>query len=164
LLFTAGKERAMSSNGKAKGGDLPEIADGTTGVAEVPGKVWSPSTGQDERPRIRSKVIERVAIVRLGGSEFLFGEEAVRVVSEALERLVAGEGHARLVLNFDGVKYVSGGMLGELVALQEDLERRGGHLVLCGLDPLLRDLLRISHLDRIFDVSIGEADALGFLA
>jgi anti-sigma B factor antagonist len=154
----------MSSNGKAKSGDLPGTAEGTADVAEVPGKVWGPSTGQDERPRIRAKVIERVAIVRLGESEFLFGEEVVRVVSEALERLVAGDGHTRLVLNFDGVKYVSGGMLGELVALQEDLERRGGHLLICGLDPLMRDLLRISHLDRIFDVCIGEAEALGIVA
>jgi hypothetical protein len=33
--------------------------------------------------------------------------------------------------------------------------------VLCGLDALLRDMVRITHLDQVFDICGDEAEALG---
>jgi hypothetical protein len=38
-----------------------------------------------------------------------------------------------------------------------------GWVQLWGLDPLLRDILRTTHLDRAFDVCRDEAEALGLI-
>jgi anti-anti-sigma regulatory factor len=53
-------------------------------------------------------------------------------------------------------------LLGRLAALQKEVAPVRGRVRLCGLDPLLQDVLRITHLDRVFDVC-DEAEALGLI-
>jgi anti-anti-sigma factor len=76
---------------------------------------------------------------------------------------VADEGYMRLLLDLSGVRYVSGAMLGRLAALQRKLGAARGRIQLCGLDPLVRDVLRISRLEREFDLYEDAAQALGLL-
>jgi anti-sigma B factor antagonist len=107
------------------------------------------------------RVIERTAIVHFLDAEILFEEAVVRAVGDQLECLIAG-GETRLLLNFAGVRYLSCALIGRLAALQkEGIAPARGRIRLCGLDPLLRDVLRITHLDRVFDVYGDEANALG---
>jgi anti-anti-sigma regulatory factor len=61
------------------------------------------------------------------------------------------------------VRYLSTNVLGILAALHAELGPAGGQLTLCGLDPLLRDILRITRLDGILDVCNDEAEALGLI-
>jgi anti-anti-sigma factor len=109
-------------------------------------------------------VIERTAIARFVDSEILFEEAVVRAVGDQLDRLVAEEGHARFLLNFSGVRHLSGAVLGRLARLWRRVEPARGRVQLCGLDPLLRDMVRISHLDQVFEVFADEAEALGIAA
>ena len=67
------------------------------------------------------------------------------------------------MVNFAGVRYVCSEVLGILAALQREVEPTHGQITLCGLDPLLRDMVRITHLDRVFDICDDEADALGLI-
>jgi anti-anti-sigma factor len=108
--------------------------------------------------------MERTAIVRFLDSEILFEEAAVRAVSHQLHRLLQEEGHTRLVVNFAGVRYVSSDLLAVLAALQREVELTRGRITLCGLDPLLQDMVRIAHLDRVFDIGSDEVEALGLIA
>ena len=117
----------------------------------------------DAPPRLRVRTIERAAILCFEGAEILFEESAVRAVSEQLNRLVE-EGHIRLLVNFGGVRYLSSDVLGILAAVHKKIDPARGRIQLCGLDPLLRDMLRITHLDRVLDVCADEAEALGHLA
>jgi anti-sigma B factor antagonist len=96
------------------------------------------------RPSLRVRTVERTVVVRFEDAEILFEEE----------------GHTRLVVNFAGVRYLSSEVLGILAGLQRKVDPVRGSIVLCGLDPLLRDMLRIAHLDRVFDVYGDEAEAL----
>jgi anti-anti-sigma factor len=109
-------------------------------------------------------LIERVAIIRFEfeGAEVLYEEAALRAVGEQLNRLIA-EGHTRLVLNFEGVQLLSSHLLSILARLQTKPGPARGGVQLCGLDPVLRDMLRITHLDRVFEVYRDEAEALGLL-
>jgi anti-anti-sigma factor len=117
----------------------------------------------DVPPRLRVRTIERTAILRFEGAELLFEESAVRAVSDQLNRLV-DEGHTELLVNFGGVRYLSSDVLGILAAVYKKIVPARGRIRLCGLDPLLRDMLRITHLDRVLDVCADEAEALGHLA
>jgi anti-anti-sigma factor len=100
-------------------------------------------------------------MVRFEDAEILFEERAVHAVRRQLRRLIEEEGHTRLVVNFAGVRYLSCEVLGILAGLQRRLDPVRGRIVLCGLDQLLRDTLRITHLDRVFDICGDEAAALG---
>lgn len=127
------------------------------------GEARAPAGDPDGPPELRVKAIERVAVARFMGTELLFEEDLVRAVGDRLDRLVMEEGHTRLVLNFSGVRYVSSDVLGRPAGLQKRLDPSGGRVRLCGLDPVLRDVLRVSHLDRVFDVCRDETDALGLI-
>jgi anti-anti-sigma factor len=113
--------------------------------------------------RLRVQLIEPVAIVRFTASDFLVGDTVAREVIGQLEDLVKARGHARLLLNFEGVRYLSSKMLAALAGLGEEMGRRGGRIQFCGLNPLMRDLLRMTHLDHLFDLCADEAEALGIL-
>jgi anti-anti-sigma factor len=115
------------------------------------------------RPRLRVRVIERTALVHFLDSEVLFEEAVVRAISDQLERLIE-EGHTRVLLNFGGVRYLSCVLIGRLAALQQEkIAPVRGRLQLCGLEPLLKDVLRITQLEREFDVCDDEAQALGLI-
>jgi anti-sigma B factor antagonist len=102
-----------------------------------------------------------MAVVRFQDAEILFEEDAVHAVGRELRRLIEDEGHTRLVVNFAGVQYLSTEVLAILAGLQRRVVPVRGNIVLCGLDPLLRDMVRITHLDRVFDICGDEVEALG---
>jgi anti-anti-sigma factor len=114
-------------------------------------------------PRMHTRVIDRVALVRFTDADILFEDAAVQKVMDRLGRLLAGEGHTRLVLNLQGVRYVSSAFLGRLVSLRDELERGRGYLRLCALDTLVQDMMRICTRDRGFDICADEPEALGLL-
>ena len=114
-------------------------------------------------PNLRVQTVERTAVVRFDDAELLFEDSAVHAVGRELRRLIEEEGHTRLVVNFAGVRYLSSEVLGILAGLQREVDAVRGSIVLCGLDPLLRDMVRITHLDRVFDVCGDEAEALGLM-
>jgi anti-anti-sigma factor len=117
----------------------------------------------DGRPRLRVRVIERTALIRLEDAEFLFDEEVIRELGQQLDRLVKDDGHSRLLINLGGVRYLSSAMLARLAWLGRRVQPIDGQIQLCGLDPLLRDMVRIAHLGRVLDVCDDEATALGLI-
>ena len=127
------------------------------------GKSWNIPPDAGKSPRLRVRTIERTAIVRFVDAEILFEDAAMRAVSQQLHQLVRDEGHTRLVVNFAGVSYLSSEVLGILAALQGEVDPAHRHITLSGLDPLLRDMLRITRLDGVFDVRNDEAEALGLI-
>jgi anti-anti-sigma factor len=115
------------------------------------------------RPRLRARLIERTALIGFENAEFLFDEEVIRSLGEQLDRLIKVERYAHLIINLGGVRHLSSEVLGKLAWLAKQIEPGRGRISLCGLDPLLRDMLRITHLDRVFDVHGDEAQALGLI-
>jgi anti-sigma B factor antagonist len=129
---------------------------GENGVARKP---LVPDGEGDWRPRIRVRASDGFLVVDLVDAPILFGEDDVREISEQLNRLVE-EGHTRLLLNLGEVRYLSGIMVGMLVGLHVRVQRAQGRLRLCGLGPLIRDTLRICHVENLFEICSGEVDGL----
>src|SRR4051812_7578565 len=122
-----------------------------------------PSADGRGRPRLLVRTIEPTLVVRFVNAEILFDEDAIRSVGDQLNRLIAEGDHTRLVLNFRGVRYMSSDVLGLLTGFHRKVNPARGGIRLCGLDPLLSDMLRITHLDRLVEVCGDEAEALGLL-
>jgi anti-anti-sigma factor len=122
-------------------------------------RIASSSMIPDGLPRLSVRVIGGLAVVDIVNADVLFEEGAIRELSTQLHRLVE-EGCTRLLLNFGGVRYMSSDMLATLTGLHQRVERAQGRLGLFGLDPVLRDMLRICRLERVFDIYADEREAL----
>jgi anti-anti-sigma factor len=143
--------------------DRVRITDQAIGSAEGLGDRRTNPPRAEGRPQTRVQTIERTAIIRFEDAEIIFEEAAIQAIADQLSRLIENDGHTRLLLNFGGVRYLSSEVLGILAALQAKIDPARGRIQLCGLDPLLRDMVRITQLDKVFDVCGDEADALGLL-
>lgn len=85
--------------------------------------------------------------------------EQIEAMSEELARLSAGEG-SRMVLNLDGVEFLSSSALNKLVALERKLRVRDGRLALCSLTSTVKDVFSITKLGDIFCIHEDESAAI----
>jgi anti-anti-sigma factor len=94
---------------------------------------------------------------------------AAAAVEEALAA-VASAGCRNVVLDCQAVRsLVSGSLFPQaepftpLLRLRRQLQKAGGRLVLCRLDPSVAEVLRITRLDRLFEVQADVPAALDSL-
>lgn len=78
-----------------------------------------------------------------------------QVVASLLEK-----GCKRILLNFAGVGYIDSSGLGELVRTYTTLQRQGGQLKMVNLNQRLKDLFRVTNLEKVFDIYDEEGRAL----
>jgi anti-anti-sigma factor len=142
---------------------MSEYKDNSTlslGSSGDPDRSLSPSDCPDGRFLIAVQVVEGLSVVGIQNAEELVDPDAIRSLSMQLHRLIE-EGHTRLLMDFEGVQRVSAGSLGMLVALHRRLEHAQTRLGLCGLDPVMRQMIRICYLEPLFDIYDDHRAALG---
>ena len=115
------------------------------------------------RQHLQVEMIDGVAVVRFLGKEIreVFGEHAdVQEIGDELYSLVDQKNQTRLLLEFSEVQYMASYMLGKLVGLKRKVQKAGGQLKLCRLNPPITEIFRVSGLDRVFDIYADEHSAL----
>jgi anti-anti-sigma factor len=73
-------------------------------------------------------------------------------LTAALEEAAFATPQPRVVLNLERVTYLSSAALGLFIAYQQKLAREGGKLRLCGLQPNITQIFRLTKLLRAFDI------------
>lgn len=114
---------------------------------------------QSEYKHIRVRHKLDVAIVGFA-TPYLQSEEDVNHASAELFDLVENHEVLKLILSFDGVRFVSSSMLAQVIRLHKTLAKAKGQLRLCALSNPVRDILHASQLDKMLDVHADEAAAL----
>jgi anti-anti-sigma factor len=109
---------------------------------------------RDEHPGFRLREAQRTLVVTFTGPKL------PPDVGDPLYRLVEGEGHGRLVLNFENVRVLTSAPIGVLVNLKKKADVVQGGVRLCRIDPDLLEILRVTHTDRLFEIFDGEQDAI----
>jgi anti-sigma B factor antagonist len=132
------------------------------GAPSPPGGA-SRSDRPHRRPAVRVRAVDGTAVADIINAETLYAEGDISHLADQLHRLAEG-GHTRLVLNFREVRTMSSDVLGMLAAFHRRLGRSRPRLEITGLDPVLRDMLRICRLGRVFDRHADEAEASGAAA
>jgi len=107
--------------------------------------------------RLRHKL--DVAIVGFTTAYLQSEEDATKTGAE-LFSLIEDHEVTKMVLSFDGVRFVSSSMLAQVIKLHKALAKNKGKLRLCSLSPTVRDVLHASQLDKMLDVYDDEAAAL----
>jgi anti-sigma B factor antagonist len=111
------------------------------------------------RPDVHVRAVGKLMLVEFVNPHVLFEDEAVQELGRHLERLV-GQGNVRLVLDLSTVRYASSAVVGLVASLYRKVNEAGGTLRLFGLNPVLRDAIRICRLDRVIEVYIDESEAI----
>ena len=103
------------------------------------------------------KKVGEIGVIILSG-RLLLGEDCA-VLHEAIRQQLA-EGTSKLIVNLGGVTYVDSAGLGELVSGLAAARKTGGDMKLSNLSKRVGDLLRVTHLYKVFDVREEEQAAL----
>jgi anti-sigma B factor antagonist/stage II sporulation protein AA (anti-sigma F factor antagonist) len=113
--------------------------------------------------RVQVRVVGDRIVARPAGPEVdvLYESSLISEIGQALYELAKQNPGKRIVVNLDGVRYASTEMIAKLVSLNSRIERAGGRLALCGLQPDVRESMRILKLLALFDLAETEEEALG---
>jgi anti-sigma B factor antagonist len=107
--------------------------------------------------KITNRDVEGVAVLALDG-RIVLGEET-STLRDQVKNLVSG-GKKKLVLNLDKVTLIDSSGLGALVAAYSTAKTAGASLRLCNLGTRSNQLLQMTKLLTVFEVSNTEADAV----
>ncbi len=77
-----------------------------------------------------------------------------------LFELVDKQNRRKLVLDMTKVQYLSSSALGLLIPVHEKTQKLKGLLVLCGVNPKIKKVFKITKLDKLFTFAETEGDAL----
>jgi anti-sigma B factor antagonist len=116
-------------------------------------------SAQPHRRRLEVENMGDVMVVCLTDRKILV-EQSIQALGEQLQNLVSDSGGKKLLLNFRNVEYMSSAVLGMLVTLNKKIRTAGGKLVLCNIDPQIREVFSITQLDKVFVIRGDEQEAL----
>src|SRR5579863_2093439 len=111
--------------------------------------------------KITNREVDGVTVLTLGG-RLVLGEEAGALRENVKTLLAAGK--KKLVLDLKNVSMIDSAGLDELVTAHTSAKSSGATLRLCNLGPRANELLKITRLVNVFEVSDSEADAVRALA
>ena len=114
---------------------------------------------QDPNQLLRIRRANGVAIVSFL-TPYLQTEEVIHQVGDELFELVETEGYTKVLLSFNGVRFLSSSMLAQMVKLQRKLAKVKGKLRLSSLPPAMKEVMHISQLDKMLEVYDDETSAL----
>ena len=106
---------------------------------------------------IASREVDGVTVLDLNG-RITLGEGSVQL-RDAIRDLIS-KGQTRILLNLADVNYIDSSGLGELVSAYTTAKNQGATLKLLNLTKKVHDLLQLTKLYTVFDVTDDEAKAI----
>ena len=110
------------------------------------------------QPKIGVEYTENATIATLTDEQILDQAE-VQALENSIMPLVEEAGAINLVIDFGNVKFLTSAVLGLLIRVSKKIYESGGHLKLCGINPKILEIFKITRLDRIFDIYDDRQDA-----
>jgi len=100
-----------------------------------------------------------VAVVSFATSRIL-DQSNVQQLGDELDALVDKYRFGKIVLNFDGVTYMSSAVMGKLVGLLKKVQAAGGELRLCNIEDSIYEIFEIMRFDKMFKIAGSEDEAV----
>jgi anti-sigma B factor antagonist len=111
--------------------------------------------------KILSQTIGDVTILRPSG-KISIGEGDI-ALRDKIRELIA-QGHKKVVLSLGQTYYMDSSGFGELVSMYTNLANAGGRVVLTELTAKIQDILQITQLITVFEVTDTVEEALQLLS
>ena len=100
---------------------------------------------------IHSQTNGEVLVVYLGHNRIV-DQAMIDEIARTLEKLLNKCEHGKMLLNFEGVKFMGSAMLGKLITLNKRCKDAAVHLKLCSIDPQIMQVFKMTKLDKVFDI------------
>ncbi|MDP9049742.1 MAG: STAS domain-containing protein [Acidobacteriota bacterium] len=107
--------------------------------------------------KVATRQVDGVTILDLSG-RITLGEGSVTLRDAVHDAAAKGSKH--ILLNLENISYIDSSGIGELVSAFTSIKNAGGELKLLNLTKKVHDLLQITKLYTVFDVSDDEASAI----
>jgi anti-anti-sigma factor len=91
--------------------------------------------------------------------ERILDEAKLEEVGRDLLQKLDATSEERVILDFRKVKFMSSSMLGKLVLVQKKSKEFKVNLKLCSIDPEIRQVFKITKLDKVFSIEDDEESA-----
>ena len=104
-----------------------------------------------------ARLVGGVTILDLSG-RILAGDGSA-ALRDLVSKLIS-EGNKKILLNLGNVNYIDSSGLGELMTAFTSMRSQGGELKLLNLTKRVRDLMQITKLYTVFDITDDEATSI----
>lgn len=94
----------------------------------------------------------------------LVNDATLRQAGQELEKVMNKAEGAKMLINFERVKFMASAMLGQLVSLQKKCKAAKVDLKLCSICPEIMEVFTLTRLNNVFDIQENEARALAAFA
>jgi anti-sigma B factor antagonist len=106
---------------------------------------------------IENRFVENCVILDVTDEQFEYPKTSV-LKSHVLHLIQ--EGHVNLVLNLTNVKMLDSFGIATFISILKECKSRNGSLALYGLNDTVNRLMEITHMDRVLEIWLTEAQAL----
>jgi len=106
---------------------------------------------ESKEPKISVEHLEGAVVVTILG-ERLLEDADIRSVQESMMGILQQAPRSKLVIDFKNIRFLSSAVLGLLIRVSKKVSEQGGGLRLCGINPKILEIFRITRLDKIFDI------------
>ncbi len=102
-------------------------------------------------PRIKIEYQDEATIVEFTDDKIL-EEKDIRDLDKALSAIIGQATGINMILDFSNVKFLSSAVLGMLIRLSKRIYENEGQLALCGINPKIYEIFKITRLNKVFDI------------
>ncbi len=105
----------------------------------------------DEKTPVNISMRDDITVVTLEAAAI--STSGIDPIAQTLREVIGQQRPHKVIIDFGQVRFLSSMMLGLLVDVWRRMKEYGGLIRICGIDPQLTRVFRITHLDRIFEFS-----------
>lgn len=109
---------------------------------------------------LRTQETDEALVVSFTDSKILDEARIQSIGAELIDAAERAAANKRLVVNFDGVAFMSSAMIGKLVLLNKKCKTDGIALKLCEIAGNVQEVFKIMRLNKVFDIYKTEEKAL----
>ena len=103
------------------------------------------------KPRISVEYAENATIVTFTDEKIL-EEKDIQALQESIMSVIEQAEQMNMILDFCNVRFLSSAVLGLLIRISKKIYERDGKLKLCGINPKIYEIFKITRLTKIFDI------------
>ena len=79
-------------------------------------------------------------------------EKDIKALQESIMSIIEQSERINLILDFGNVRFLSSAVLGLLIRISKRIYERDGQLRLCGINPKIYEIFKITRLTKTFDI------------
>jgi anti-sigma B factor antagonist len=100
-----------------------------------------------------------VSVVKFRDRKIL-DEVAIQELGSELFALVEVDNRKTILLDFEGVEFLSSAALGKLITFDRKVKSSKGRLKMCGIAPGILEVFQVTKLNKVFDIRPDAGEAL----